>query len=129
MGFFKTSEQRFEERMAREEAALTPPSKVMDASAHAQLMLQIVRYTIERHLGSKEQNLKATQMITRDFITTNGNDIGGRIYYVKAKTENPEWPWIFVKIYEPPLITGVPGFRVRFRQMKKMDREYELVTF
>ena len=125
MGLFKTSQQRFEERIAREEAVLTPPTKVMDASTHAQHMLQIVRYTVEAHLGSKEPNIKATEMITRDF--TNGN--GGRIYYVKAKTENPEWPWVFVKIYEPPLITGVPGFRVRFRQMKKMDQEYKLVVF
>ena len=132
MKLFKPSQRKIEERKAREEAALTPPSKVLDASTHAQHLVQIIRYKIEAHLGSKEPNLKAAQMITREYITDNlknNNKIGGTIYYVKVQTENKDWPWIFVKIYEPPIITGVPGFRVRFMQMKKMDQEYKLVTF
>ena len=130
MPLFKTRQERIQDAKAREDAALTAPSKVMDASQHSQHLVQIIRHTIEAHLGSKEPTLKATQMITREYITDNHkSNIGGTVYYVKCQTENKEWPWIFVKLYEPPVITGVPGFRVRFMQMKKMAQEYDLVAF
>lgn len=134
MGFFSSSnsmtkQERIEQHMAREEASLTPPTKVMDASTHAQHLVQIIRYTIEGRLGQKQLNIKAKEMMTREIIVTNKHQIGGTIYYIKCTTDHPEWPFIFVKLYEPPVITGVPGFRVRFRQLKKMDREYKLVTF
>ena len=128
MPLFKPSQQKIEERIAREEASFAAPSKIMDASTHAQHLVQIIRYTIEGRLGSKEPDLKATQMITREYLPAK-NQIGGTIYYVKVQTSNPEWPWLFVKLYEPPVITGVPGFRVRFRGLKKMKEEYQLVTF
>merc|ERR1719384_2999747 len=116
----------------REEAALSPPSKVMDASQHAQQLVQTVRKTIEFRLGSKERNLKATQMITRTFTNEPKSRLfsnldPGTIYYIKVKTSNENWPWIFVKIYEPPLVTNV--FKVKFRNMRRMKNEFELVTF
>lgn len=126
-----SKEERIAERIAREDASLTPPTKIMEASTHAQHLVQIVRYTIEAHLGNwKNLHIRAKEMISREIIVTDKkNEIGGTIHYIKCETDHPEWPFIFVKLYEPPLITGVPGFRVRFRQLKKMDREYGLVTF
>ena len=120
----KPSKQRVEEFNQREQQVLTPPSKIMDASTHAQQLVQIIRQQISLQLGSKEMNLKATQMITQTFTNS---DKPGMIYYVKCSTTNPEWPWIFVKIYEPPTITSVSP--VKFRGLKKMKEEYKLVTF
>jgi hypothetical protein len=84
----------------------------------------ILRPTLEVHLGTRHlDNLKATQMITRQ--VSNGDD--GTMYYIKAKTGLADWPWIFVKIWSPPTITGVSP--AQFKRMKKMDQEYKLVTF
>mmetsp|Transcript_22105 Transcript_22105/g.33410 ORF Transcript_22105/g.33410 Transcript_22105/m.33410 type:complete len:133 (+) Transcript_22105:34-432(+) len=119
-------------QLEKEEAQLGPPSKIMDASQHAQLLVQTVRKTIEFRLGSKaERNLKATQMITRTFINTPRSRLlpnlnPGTMYFIKVKTENKQYPWIFVKIYEPPVVTNV--FKVKLRKMTKMDREYDLVS-
>ena len=112
---------------AREEQVLSPPSKVTDATEWSQTMVQLVRPNIEVHLGSKEPDLKATQMITRIFTNSDDLQKPGKIHYIKAKTTNPDWPWIFVKVYEPPEITSVSP--VKFREMKKMKEEYKLVVF
>ena len=117
----------------REEAALGPPSKTMDASAHSQELVMLVSRTIEQHLDllpvpGKRRNFVATQMITRS-VDGRGGGAGedGTMYYVKVQTHLEDWPWIFVKIHEPPLVTGVS--RVQFKGMKKMKEEYKLVTF
>eukprot|EP00547_Thalassionema_nitzschioides_P005012 CAMPEP_0194206218 /NCGR_PEP_ID=MMETSP0156-20130528/5304_1 /TAXON_ID=33649 /ORGANISM="Thalassionema nitzschioides, Strain L26-B" /LENGTH=125 /DNA_ID=CAMNT_0038932681 /DNA_START=30 /DNA_END=407 /DNA_ORIENTATION=- len=115
----------------REERALTPPSKTMDAGEHAQRLVQTVRKVIEFRLGSTK-TLEATQMITRTFTNEPRSRLfdkldPGRIYFIKVKTSNKKWPWIFVKIYEPPLVTNV--FKVKFRDMKKMDQEYALISW
>ena len=90
---------------AREEQFLSPPTKVMDATDWTQTLVAFVRKIIEIHLGSKEPNLQATQMITRIFTNSDDLQKPGSIHYIKVKTTNPEWPWIFVKLYEPPQIT------------------------
>ena len=38
-----------------------------------------------------------------------------------------DWPWIFVKIHEPPTVSGTTG--VSFFAMKKMKEDVKLVTF
>lgn len=90
---------------AREEQFLSPPSKVKDATNWSQTMVQLVRRNVEVHLGRKEPALKATQMITRIFTNSENLQKPGKIHYIKAKTTDPDWPWIFVKVYEPPEIT------------------------
>jgi len=121
---------------ASEEDMLAKPSAVMDADEHAQNMIVQNRIAIEIQLGSfkPERNMKATQMITRGFIKNIGSSVhnsddpnGGTMYYIKTKTENKDWPWIFLKLYEPPCITCVS--LVKFRGLKKMKQEYALVTF
>mmetsp|Transcript_26164 Transcript_26164/g.39601 ORF Transcript_26164/g.39601 Transcript_26164/m.39601 type:complete len:140 (-) Transcript_26164:219-638(-) len=130
---FPSREERIERLKANEEAALTPPSKIMDASSHAQHLVLMVKRTIEQTLKSKENNLQATQMITRTFTNCNCNkgyrpsSDAASLYFIKVKTSNKEWPWIFVKLYEPPVISSVSPVRVR--GLKKMKEEYELVTF
>eukprot|EP00585_Thalassiosira_rotula_P001883 CAMPEP_0196140176 /NCGR_PEP_ID=MMETSP0910-20130528/7177_1 /TAXON_ID=49265 /ORGANISM="Thalassiosira rotula, Strain GSO102" /LENGTH=126 /DNA_ID=CAMNT_0041400999 /DNA_START=113 /DNA_END=493 /DNA_ORIENTATION=+ len=123
----------FENKQARLEAALGPPSKTMDASEYAQELVMIVSRTIESHLNllpvpGKRRDFKATQMITRSVDgSSKGAGENGTMYYIKVKTPVEKWPWIFVKVHEPPLVTGVS--RVKFEAMKKMDQEYKLVTF
>ena len=58
-------------------------------------------------------------MITRD----GGVDPKGTMYYAKVKKsgECKEWPSLFVKIYEPNLVTDVS--RVGFKGLKKMKEE------
>jgi hypothetical protein len=108
----------------REEAMLGPPSKTMDASSHAQNLVMLVRPTLQVRLEMMHlDKLQATQMITRQVF--NGDD--GTMYYVKVQTSLSDWPWIFVKIWEPPLITDVSP--VQFKEMKKMKEDYKLVTF
>ncbi|KAL7546947.1 hypothetical protein ACHAWF_010270 [Thalassiosira exigua] len=127
-----------EDQHAREEGALGPPSKTMDASEYSQELVMLVAKTIEQHLGlipapGKRRSFKATQMIQRELIRNphgvyneqRKND--GIMYYIKVKTDVEAWPWVFVKLFEPPLITGVS--RVTFREMKKMKEDYKLVTF
>lgn len=116
----------------REEHALGPPSKTMDASEFAQELVYLVSRTVEAHLNllpvpGKRRTREAKQMIIR--VLRNRGDGGndGKMYYIKCKTEVAEWPWIFVKLYEPALVTDVA--RVQFRAMKKMKEEYKLVTF
>mmetsp|Transcript_3708 Transcript_3708/g.8045 ORF Transcript_3708/g.8045 Transcript_3708/m.8045 type:complete len:126 (+) Transcript_3708:203-580(+) len=107
-----------------EEAALGPPSEIMDASDHAQDLVMIVSKTIGLHLDVMSlDDLKATQMITRAVSKLND----GTMYYVKAQTGLDEWPWIFVKIYEPPEVTDVSP--VTFKDIKKMKDDFKLVTF
>mmetsp|Transcript_25278 Transcript_25278/g.42930 ORF Transcript_25278/g.42930 Transcript_25278/m.42930 type:complete len:134 (-) Transcript_25278:293-694(-) len=116
----------------REEHALGPPSKTMDASEYAQELVYLVSKTIETHLNllpvpGKRRTLEAKQMIIRVLKNKGEGENDGKMYYIKCKTEVAEWPWIFVKVYEPPLVTDVS--RVGFRAMKKMKEEYKLVTF
>ena len=119
------------DREARLEAALGPPSKTMDASEYAQTMVGMVTRTIESHLGllpQRKREFTATQMITRSVSGSSGGaGGGGTMYYVKIRTHVAEWPWVFVKIHEPPVITTVSN--VEFVAMKKMKEEYKLVTF
>mmetsp|Transcript_42733 Transcript_42733/g.48560 ORF Transcript_42733/g.48560 Transcript_42733/m.48560 type:complete len:168 (+) Transcript_42733:53-556(+) len=136
-GFFcKLNEKNAEKFKAQEEAVLTPPSKIMDASIHAQHLVMIVKRVIELKLGKKDDNLKATQMITRSFTNCSTNtsitrtlssSSSASIYFIKVKTSSTEWPWIFVKIYEPPVINTVS--KVILRDMKKMKEEFGLITF
>lgn len=119
----KASAAAVEAEHEKEEAILGPPSKTMDASEHAQLILMLVSKTIEVHLETfKLDTIKATQMITRQV----SND-QGTMYYIKAQVSCVKWPWIFVKIYEPPTVTDVSP--AVFKGMKKMDQDYKLVTF
>ena len=116
----------------REENALGPPSKTMDASEYAQELVYLVSKTIETHLGlipvpGKRRKQEAKQMIIRVLKNKGNGENDGKMYYIKCKTDLSEWPWVFVKIYEPPLVTTVS--RVEFRAMKKMKEEYKLVTF
>uniref|UniRef100_A0A7S4N0A4 Cystatin domain-containing protein n=1 Tax=Odontella aurita TaxID=265563 RepID=A0A7S4N0A4_9STRA len=114
----------------REEAALGPATKIMDASNNAQQLIMLVRKTIENHLDvDKLRALTATQMITRTVDSGGGAapGKGGIMYYVKVQTTLAEWPWIFVKIYEPPLVTTASP--VGFRGMKKMKDDFKLITF
>ena len=117
----------------REEAALGPPSKTMDASEHAQDLVLLVRKPIQFNLcdgpipPAHKIELKATQMIKRD-VKSGIQDNGGTMYYIKCKvTGLDEWPWVFVKIYEPELVTVATP--VAFRGLKKMKEEFKLVTF
>lgn len=117
----------------REEAALGPPSKTMDASEHAQDLVLLVRKPIQFNLcdgpmpPAHKIELKATQMIKRD-VKSGIQDNGGTMYYIKCKiTGLDKWPWVFVKIYEPELVTVATP--VAFRGLKKMKEEYKLVTF
>eukprot|EP00578_Thalassiosira_sp_NH16_P016571 CAMPEP_0181110468 /NCGR_PEP_ID=MMETSP1071-20121207/18735_1 /TAXON_ID=35127 /ORGANISM="Thalassiosira sp., Strain NH16" /LENGTH=150 /DNA_ID=CAMNT_0023194251 /DNA_START=125 /DNA_END=577 /DNA_ORIENTATION=+ len=133
----------------RLEAALGPPSKTMDASKNSQDLVMQVAKTIESHLGllpvpGKRRSFEATQMITRD-LYRNRNDLynssnngdgkrknDGVMYYIKLRTDVKEWPWVFVKIFEPPLTEGVAvtaWSRATFEGMKKMNEDYKLVTF
>jgi len=78
----------------------------------------------------KRRHFEAKQMIIREMNSTAGDHAGGKMYYVKVKTspgECKEWPWLFVKLYEPPIVTSVS--RVEFKGLKKMKEEYKLVTF
>mmetsp|Transcript_4655 Transcript_4655/g.7193 ORF Transcript_4655/g.7193 Transcript_4655/m.7193 type:complete len:134 (-) Transcript_4655:104-505(-) len=116
----------------REEHALGPPSKTMDASEYAQDLVYLVSRTVESHLNllpvpGKRRTLEAKQMIIRVLKNRGGGENDGKMYYIKCKTEVAEWPWIFVKLYEPALVTNLA--RVEFRAMKKMKEEYKLVTF
>eukprot|EP01083_Nonionella_stella_P246875 856617_1 len=128
------------EQHEREEAAFGPPSKTMDASEYAQELVYIVSKTIESHLNlvpipGKRRTLEAKQMITRELercdekydASNDESKKNGMMYYVKVRTEVKEWPWLFVKIYDPPLVTTVS--RVQFKGMKKMKEDYKLVTF
>lgn len=134
MGGISSKAAAFEaDKHDREEAALGPPSKTTDASAYSQELVYIVSKTIESHLNllpvpGKRRTLEAKQMITRN-MRGKGDDGNndGKMYYIKVRTDIKEWPWIFVKIYEPPLVTDVS--KVAFRSMKKMKEEYKLVTF
>lgn len=108
----------------QEESMLGPPSDTMAASPHSQDLVMLVRPTLQVHLETMNlSDLKATEMITRQ---VNGGD-DGTTYYIKVKTELPQWPWIFVKIWEPPSVTDVSS--IQFKGMKKMKEEYKLVTF
>ena len=50
-----------------------------------------------------------------------------QMYYIKARTDVRDWPWIFVKIHEPPTAYGATG--VHFVSMKKMKEEYKVSQF
>ena len=96
----------------------------MDADGYAQDLVMMVSKTIGLHLDTLNLGeLKATQMITRDVMTGDK----GTMYYVKVKTVLKDWPWVFVKIFEPPIITDASP--VTFKGMKKMVQDFELVTF
>ena len=125
MGCVKSKAAAFqEEQEQREEAAMGPPSKIMDASEYCGLMLAAVRPTLEVHLATQHlNNLKATQFMTRS--VSNGDN--GTMYYIKASTGLSDWPWIFVKVWEPPSINTLD--KPKFKGMKKMDQEYKLVIF
>ena len=133
MGGLSSKATAFEaDKHDREEAALGPSSKTMDASAYAKELVYMVSKTIESHLNllpipGKRRAFEAKQMITRDLRSRGDGENDGKMYYIKCKTEIKDWPWIFVKVYEPPLVTGVS--RVEFRGMKKMKEDYKLVTF
>ena len=75
----------------------------------------------------KRRTLEAKQMITRILKQNDNPKNDGTMYYIKCKTDLSDWPWIFVKIYEPPMVTTAS--HVQFRSMKKMAEEYKLVTF
>lgn len=109
-----------------EDEILGPPSKTMDASEHAQLLVNTVRKAIEIRLGTSNVGgeLKATQMITRSAEQAR---TGGMMYFIKVKTSKEKWPWIFCKIYEPESVTNVTP--IQLRGFRKMDQEYKLVTF
>ena len=114
----------------REEAALGPPSKTMDATEHAQTLVMLVSGMVQADLGLLRplQDLKATQMITRSVdnsVDPSAN--GGTMYYVKVRTDLEDWPWLFVKIFEPPQVTDVSP--VAFKGLKKMKDDFALVTF
>lgn len=140
MGALSSKAKAFEaEKHEREEAAFGPPSKTMDSSEYAQELVYLVSKTIESHLNllpvpGKRRSFEAKQMITRELERSDGKYAGdengkhnGMMYYVKVITQVKDWPWIFVKIYEPPLATGVS--RVQFKGMKKMKEDFKLVTF
>jgi len=112
----------------REENALGPPTKIMDASDYAHELVMLVRKKIDFHLNVKKLgDLTATQMITRSVDSRGTPGKGGTMYYIKVRTTLTEWPWIFVKIYEPPLVTTASP--VGFRGMKKMKDDFKLITF
>jgi len=133
------SKAKIDEFQAREESMMGSASKcvVNDKELeHAQKLVKQVRMAIEIQLGSfwPEKNMSATQMITRQFISDlnqsvhNGSDpSAGTMFYVKVHTTNKEWPWIHVKVYEPPVISG--GGLVNFRGMKKFKQDCDLKTF
>lgn len=133
------SKQKVDEFTAREEAMMTAPSRcvVLDKQlAHAQELIKQARMAIEINLGSfwPEKEMKATQMITRQFIADIGASVhnsadpqSGTMYYIKVHTTNKKWPWIHVKLYEPPVISG--GGLVNFRGMKKYKQDCDLKTF
>uniref|UniRef100_A0A7S0FRE4 Uncharacterized protein n=1 Tax=Minutocellus polymorphus TaxID=265543 RepID=A0A7S0FRE4_9STRA len=117
----------------REEAALGPASKTMDASEHAQDLVLIELKAVTFHLFDSpippvdNIELKATQMIKRD-VKSVIQDGGGTLYYIKCNVSGlDEWPWIFIKIYEPALVTVATP--VSFRGLKKLKEEFKLVTF
>lgn len=123
------------EKHAREEAHLGPPSKTMDASEHAQELVYMISKQIESDLSmlpvpGKRRHFKAETMIIREMDESAGDHAGGKMYYIKVKTspgEIKEWPWLFVKLYEPLLITDVS--RVDFKGLKKMKEDYKLAMF
>ena len=142
MGGITSKAQAYEQKKhGRLEAALGPPSKTMDASSYSQELVMLVSKTIESHLGllpvpGKRRSFTATQMMTRDLHRNKNNNIGigteekkndGTMYYIKVRTDVRDWPWVFVKVFSPPQITGVS--RVSFEGMKKMKEDYKLVTF
>lgn len=89
-----------------------------------QYLVYLVKPMLEIQLSSmKLDELKATTMITQ--TVANGDQ--GMVYYVKVHTSEPKWPWIFCKIYEPPLVTDVSP--VTLKGFKKMTEDYKLVTF
>ena len=113
---------------------LGPPTKIQDATEHAQYILMMTRETIEQHLGVfKLDKLRATQMITRD-VGRDGEEYG-TMYYIKAQVNSQltKWTWIFVKIFEPKTTPGdtivTTTSPVTFKAMKEMDQDYELVIF
>ena len=69
------------------------------------------------------KTLKATQMITQPFQ----GDNNGTYYYVEVNTSAPKKPWIFVKIYEPPLVTDVSP--IQLKDAKTVDESDTLKTF
>lgn len=133
------SKAKVDEFQAREESMMGAASKCVvneKELEHAQKLVKQVRMAIEIQLGSfwPEKNMKATQMITRQFISDlnqsvhNGSDpSAGTMFYVKVHTTNKEWPWIHVKVYEPPVISG--GGLVNFRGLKKFKQDCDLKTF
>lgn len=75
------------------------------------------------YLGTNDlSNLKATQMITRDAAENYGT-----MFYIKVKTSLPDWPWIFVKVWSPQIVSGVSP--IKFNKLKKLKQDFELVTF
>lgn len=127
---------KIDEFDALEEQMLARPSSVTVADEHVQHLIEQNRIPIEIQLGSfkPEKKLKAKQYITRGFIKSISNSVhnsddpnGGRMYYIKTTTTNKDWPFIFVKVYEPPYITCVS--MVKFRGLKKMKQDYPLVVF
>ena len=88
--------------------------------------------------GTLQFMRRAHTASTKSRIESNANDQarcksgiqdnGGTMYYIKCKvTGLDKWPWIFVKIYEPELVTLATP--VAFRGLKKMKEEFKLVTF
>ena len=129
----KTIKAVVEAQHQKEEALLGPPTKIQDASEHAQYVLMFVRKTIEQHLGVfRLDKLIATQMITRD-VGQDGKD--GTMYYIKAQVNSSatKWEYIFVKAYEPQMAEGntitTTTSPVTFKGMKEMDKDYQLVVF
>jgi len=124
--------------VVKEETMMTAPSKCVvneKQLQHAQELVEQARMAIEINLGSfwPEKHLKATQMITRQFV----GDVAiaehttcektGTMYYIKVHTTNKHYAWIHVKVYEPPRATG--NGLINFRGMKKYKRDCDLKTF
>ena len=63
-------------------------------------------------------------MITRDAAENYGT-----MYYIKVKTNIPEieYPWIFVKVWKPQIISTASP--IKFHKLKKLKEDFALVTF
>lgn len=124
------------EYLLNEEEMLGPASKVRDASEHANDLIQESRVAIELKLSCfcPTKEIKATEMITRHIVGSINHSLHasagantGTMYYIKVKLDNREWPWCFVKLYEPPNATDEN--HVMFRGIRKMHIENDLFVF
>lgn len=122
--------------MMQEEEMMGPPSKIQEASEHAQELVLESRVAIEMKLGSfwPTKDLQATEMMTQHVVGSISHSVHcgfdsqcGKMYFIKVKTSNKEWPWCFVKLYEPP--NPDEDNHVMFRGIRKMHTELNLITF